>query len=454
MLRFKFWQGLGPAVRVPDVASVQRRNISPSSKKFEQGSMPEFPAAIEESPAQPRYRPQQAAMAKSKTLTKKVQLPVEAPLTTKAADGTPYQLDPAQVERAAKALVAHMQKHVTEKQEAAPVKNLAEDEDEPEANDEPIFLSVTTKKHIHDTSRLKPTKIVLPHPIIAENVRICMFTKDPQRTYKDLVASDAFPAALRTKVQRVLGVEKLKKRYKSYEQKRALAAEYDLFLVDDRIIKIVAEFLGKSFYGTKSKRPIPIRLTAGAYIDKSARKDSKEPVNVIGTAQGIAKEIETALKSTYLSLSASANSSIKIGLLSMTPQQVTENTTAVVNAIVPKHIEHGWRNVRGLHIKGAKTKALPIWLADELWIDETQVLDGPHHAAITDSAKSDSAQRKRKWDEWEEELLDEEELAAKKALRDAKKSKKSNKKSSISKEKRSAMKKQVLESVQTPLIAS
>ncbi|KAI8941542.1 hypothetical protein NX059_002759 [Plenodomus lindquistii] len=393
-------------------------------------------------------------MAKLKTLAKKVQEPVEAPLTTKATDGTPYQLDPAQVERAATALVAHMKKHVSKKEEEAPVKNLADDEDEPEANDDPIFLSITTKKHVHDSNRLKPSKIALPHPIVAENVRICIFTKDPQRTYKDLVASDAFPAALRTKVQRVLGVEKLKKRYKSYEQKRALAAEYDLFLIDDRIIKIVADFLGKSFYGTKSKRPIPIRLTAGAYIDKNAKKDPKVPVNIVGTAQGIAKEIETALKSTYLSLSASANSSIKVGLVSMTPQQLTENTTAVVNAVVPKHIEHGWRNIRGLHIKGPQTKSLPIWLAEELWIDETQVLDAPHRAAITDSAKGDSAQRKRKWDEWEDELLDDEELAAKKAHRDAKKSKKPAKKSSISKEKRAAMKKEVLGGAAASVVVS
>lgn len=280
-----------------------------------------------------------------------------------------------------------------------------------------------------------------------------MFTKDPQRAYKDLVASDSFPATLRTKVQRVLGVDKLRKRYKSYEQKRALLAEYDIFLVDDRIIKIVAEFLGKTFYQSKSKRPIPVRLTAGAYIDKSAKKDAKEPQNVVGSPQGAAKEIESALNSTYLSMSASANTSIKVGLLSMTPEQLTENTSAVVAALIPKHIEQGWRNVRSLHIKGPSTKALPIWLADELWVDEKQVLDAPYRAAITDGAKGQSAERKRKWDEWEEELLDEEELAAKKAHRDAKKSKKSTKKSSISKEKRQALKKDALETVQTPLIA-
>jgi ribosome biogenesis protein UTP30 len=392
-------------------------------------------------------------MAKSKTQTKKVVKATEAPLTTKTTNGTPYQLDPSQVERAAKALVAHMKKHVEEKDEKAPVKNLADDEDEAETDDQPIFLNLATKKQIGNSKSLKPIALKLPHPIIANDVRVCVFTKDPQRAYKDLVASDAFPAALREKVQRVLGVEKLKKRYKSYEQKRALLAEYDVFMVDDRVIKIVAECLGKTFYKNKSKRPIPIRLTAGAYIDKSAKKDSKEPQNVVGTPQGVAKEIESALNSTYLSMSPSANTSIKIGNLSMTPEQLVANTSAVVSEVVNKHVGQGWRNIRSLHVKGPATKSLPIWLADELWTEADQVREGPYRGAIEGSAKGKSAERKRKWDEWEEEMLDDEQLAAKKEKRDAKKAKKTEKKGSISKEKRKALKDDAMQSVQTPLIA-
>ncbi|KAJ4364660.1 proteasome-interacting protein cic1 [Neocucurbitaria cava] len=393
-------------------------------------------------------------MARTRTVTKKEEKAADAPLTTKATNGTPYQLDPSQVERAAKALVAHMKKHVEEKEEEAAVKNLADDEDEAGENDQPIFLNVSTKKHVSDSNRLKPTKIVLPHSIIPNDVRICIFTKDPQRAYKDLVASDAFPATLREKVQRVLGVDKLKKRYKSYEQKRALLAEYDVFMVDDRVIKIVAEFLGKTFYQSKAKRPVPVRLTAGAYVDKSAKKDTREPQNVVGTPQGVAKEIETALKSTYLSMSASANTSIKIGNLSQTSQQLTENTTAVVSALTEKHVPQGWRNIRSLHIKGPSTKALPIWLADELWVDEAQVLDGPYKRAITEGApQGKSAEKKRKWEEWEEEMLDDDALAAKRAHKEAKKAKKTEKKSSLSKDKRKALKNEALASVQTPLIA-
>ena len=105
------------------------------------------------------------ARTKSQTVvkkTEKMETPVEAPLTTKATNGTPYQLDPSQVERAAKALVAHMKKHVEEKEAEAPKKNLADDEDEAEENDQPIFLSLATKSQIGNTKSMKPVAMLVP----------------------------------------------------------------------------------------------------------------------------------------------------------------------------------------------------------------------------------------------------------------------------------------------------
>jgi ribosome biogenesis protein UTP30 len=262
---------------------------------------------------------------------------------------------------------------------------------------------------------------------------------------------------LRSKIGRVLGLDKLKKKYKSYESKRQLLAEYDVFMVDDRIIKIVAQFLGKTFYNTKSTRPIPVRLTAGARIDKSQKAD-----NVVGTAQGVAKEVETTLNSTYVSMSASANTSIKVGKVSMTPQQLKENISAVVEKLVEKHIEHKWRNVRGLYIKGPTTKALPIWLSEELWVKEAQVLEETTPKLAIESAekKPEKSDKKRKWDEWEEEMLDEDDLAEINEKRKSKKPKAKKEKEprnkelgSISKEKRSKLKRDALESVPAALIA-
>jgi hypothetical protein len=113
-------------------------------------------------------------MAKTRTASKQQVKAQEAPLTTKVANGTPYQLDPAQVERAATALVSHMKKHVEEKDQKEAIKNLADDEDEAEDNDQPIFLSVSTKKHVNNTNRLKPTKM----SVHARNMRILVLIKE------------------------------------------------------------------------------------------------------------------------------------------------------------------------------------------------------------------------------------------------------------------------------------
>jgi ribosome biogenesis protein UTP30 len=225
-------------------------------------------------------------------------------------------------------------------------------------------------------------------------------------------------------------------------------------MVDDRIIKSVTDALGKTFYGTKAKRPIPIALTAGTRIEKSKAKEDEKKANVVGTAQGVAKEIEAALNATYVSMSASANTSIKIGKLAMTPQQLKENIEAVVTKLVDRHIEHKWRNVRGFYIKGPTTKALPIWLSEELWVSEEQVLDQAPKSMIKDGAKK--GEKKRKWDEWEEEMLEPEEIAERRShMKKARKTKDKKPKveGSISKEKRSKLKQEALQSVQTPLIA-
>jgi ribosome biogenesis protein UTP30 len=277
-------------------------------------------------------------------------------------------------------------------------------------------------------------------------------TADPQRTYKDIVANEAFPEELRSKIGRVIGMEKLKKKYKSYESKRQLLAEYDMFLADDRIYPALTEFLGKVFNSAKNKRPISISLTQQLPKDK----DGKRP-RVVRSPESLAKEIETALKATYVHLSSSATTSIKVGRLSQEPKQIQENIQAVVDKLVEKFVPRGWRNIRGLHVKGPTTVALPIWLADELWTDEAQVLEEPWKPTPREGPGK-GAEKKRKWEEWENELLDDEEIAERrKAIKEAKKAKskdEGSEKKTISKERRKKLKRDTLQAVQTPLIAN
>ncbi len=53
-----------------------------------------------------------------------------------------------------------------------------------------------------------------------------------------------------------------------------------------------------------------------------------------------------------------------------------------------------WRNVRGVHVKGPNTMAVPVWLAEELWTDEGMVLEEQEAREIKEKAMQ-KGKRKR-----------------------------------------------------------
>jgi ribosome biogenesis protein UTP30 len=336
----------------------------------------------------------------------------ETRLTTKPVSGTPYQLDRAQVIKATTALHKHVASHAAKKAETSAKKDLLADADTVEDGKlTAVWLSVTTKKPVKDTTRLKPHKVVLPHSIAGENSRVCLITVDPQRAYKDLKDHPAFPADVASKISRIIGITKLKAKYKSFETRRQLAAEYDIFLCDNRIISALPSALGKPFYKSATKRPIPVDLTAGTRVDKAAGSKSKstdaEKVHTVGKPETVGREIASALGATTVNLTSSTNTSIKVGYTSMTAEQISDNVEAVVLKLTESLIPKGWRGIRALHIKTAKSLALPVWLADELWVDEGDVLEEKWQPKAKDGAPRIN-EKKRRWEEWEDELLDDE----------------------------------------------
>lgn len=78
-------------------------------------------------------------------------------------------------------------------------------------------------------------------------MEICLFVKDPQREYKDLIHS----LGLDHVITKVIGISKLRKKYKEYEAKRLLCNSYDLFLADDRVLPLLPKLLGKTFFAKK-----------------------------------------------------------------------------------------------------------------------------------------------------------------------------------------------------------
>ncbi|KAK0662139.1 ribosomal protein L1p/L10e family-domain-containing protein [Cercophora samala] len=302
---------------------------------------------------------------------------------TKTAETT-VPVNPDQTLKACKALVAHIKKAA-----AAPPKdgkqNLLADAETTVA-ETPVWLTLTTKNHIHENNRLQPGKIALPNPLnTSEEVSVCLITADPQRYYKNAVA-DEFPEELRKKIGRVIDLSHLKAKFKAYEAQRKLFSEHDVFLADDRIINRLPKALGKTFYKTTTKRPIPVVLMAQrekvdgkrvavpkGFMVKKNKRDPTETANARPTPE-IVKEVEKAIGAALVHLTPSTNTAVKVGYAGWEPEKIAENITVVVKELVERFVPQKWNNVRSFYVKGPETAALPVYQTDELWLDESKVV--------------------------------------------------------------------------------
>ncbi|KAH9922949.1 ribosomal protein L1p/L10e family-domain-containing protein [Fomitopsis serialis] len=160
------------------------------------------------------------------------------------------------------------------------------------------------------------SKTPIAHPIVDPRVSsVCLITKDPQREYKDLLESHGIRF-----ISRVVGIEKLKGKFKPFEARRMLLKENDLFLADERVVPLLPGLLGKKFF-----------------------------------------EAKKALTRTFVRKRTTV--SVKIGTVSQSPAKVLDNLKMALPAIV-KRIKGEWDNVQSFHIKTNSSASLPIWSCD------------------------------------------------------------------------------------------
>jgi hypothetical protein len=146
--------------------------------------------------------------------------------------------------------------------------------------EESIWLQIAVKE-IHGEAKLKPHRMCVETPrfpslglcfvwadspikyplVDPRTSAICLITKDPQREYKDLLEE----AGVRF-INRVVGIEKLKGKFKSFEARRALLHENALFLADERVIPLLPRLLGKIFF--TAKKYVSFRSVAHWLITK------------------------------------------------------------------------------------------------------------------------------------------------------------------------------------------
>lgn len=194
---------------------------------------------------------------------------------------------------------------------------------------------------------------------------------------------------MRSRITKTLSLTNLKKQYSTFEARRALLATHDIFLADDRIITYLPKLLGKIFYKGGAKRPVPVSIAAPAEridgkrvkLDPASGRAEKQKHKDEGKERGaaspeaVAREIEKALACALVHLAPGTSTAVKVARAGMTAEQVSENVVTLTNALVEKFVTGKWRNVRAVHVKGPETMAFPIWMADELWVDEADVLE-------------------------------------------------------------------------------
>lgn len=319
---------------------------------------------------------------------------------------TPYKIDPDQTLRASQALLKNVKLEVERITDVGSKRNLLaaenSDDDDNETDDaRPIWLNLATKQYITDKHRLKPSKIAVPHSLNQnEDATICLITTDPQRAVKNAVADPAFPHRLSTRITRIIGFTKLLARYKSFEQRRQLLSEHDIFLADERIVGRLPKALGKVFYKGTSKRPIPINIAPKNQAkERNVKKNGAVKVPrderqaAVADPAVVAREIEKALACTPVALSPGHNIALRVGLETFSAEQLKDNIIAATEAVIDKHVVSGWKNVKSVHIKTPTSIALPIWLAGDLWADNVKVRatdmvqDDSHDAEIEDASR-------------------------------------------------------------------
>ncbi|GAA5951614.1 hypothetical protein JCM3765_005984 [Sporobolomyces pararoseus] len=305
-------------------------------------------------------------------------------------------VDQKQCEMALKALLAHVSKMQQQREE----KELLGEQEEK------VFLVVglkqAPKREVH-----KPVRLPLPHPVMnPKESPVTLFVKDPQREYKDLLADLKIGF-----VSRVVGLDKLNKKHKTFEAKRQLLKEADLFLVDDRVMPEVGRAIGKMWRDAK-KQPIPVAIT---------RKDLKA-------------ELERAIASTYMQVTTGTSLSIKLGTTSLhSPSELLSNLLAVLPYIATRipNAPSSFSNVQSLHLKTSTSTSLPIYnsklddrftgfelseeeqkVRDEKLAEKKRIKEEKEQRKKERSATKDGQGRLEKKRTADEEELDETEKAA------------------------------------------
>uniref|UniRef100_A0A8C8GTV1 Ribosomal L1 domain-containing protein 1 n=1 Tax=Oncorhynchus tshawytscha TaxID=74940 RepID=A0A8C8GTV1_ONCTS len=187
-------------------------------------------------------------------------------------------------------------------------------------------------------------RIPLPHGIRTDTDEVCLFTRDEpnmtpdqtQRFYKKLLAERGVK-----NVTEVIPYKMLKTEYKPFEAKRRLLGNFDMFLSDDRVRRLLSSHIGKHFYERK-----------------------KEPLSVNLQSKKLALDIQRTIQGTTISISKKGCCCMaRVAHSGMAADEIAENIDSAVSTIVTKLRVKG-PLIKIIHLKSQSSVALPIYTSN------------------------------------------------------------------------------------------
>lgn len=273
--------------------------------------------------------------------------------TTSTTSTSLHKLAKANVSRAVNALLVNL---ANQQENRAKKPKLLDDEGE----DEGFFFLQFGLKKIPDAAlkTFKGREIALPHPFRKTDdalKNLCIFVKDKDEASKWLTDSNL--------KMRVISLQQLRTDFASFESKRLLSQQYEIFLADDRIVTMLPKALGKPFYSGSTKRPLPLRLAVKIGGNVSKQKDSfepKEPRAFKGNPR-LKERIVQVVNSTFFYLSGNC-CTMKIAQANTNnAAQIVENIIASVDSVVEKGVPGKWSGLQSVFVKTTKSAALPLY---------------------------------------------------------------------------------------------
>lgn len=188
----------------------------------------------------------------------------------------------------------------------------------------------------------KPQLLTIENPFTTEEQRsrVCVIVKDPARAFKDQIQDLNIPT-----IAKVIGFDKLKRNFKQYKDKRTLLKDYDAFLADLRIYKMLPELMGKEFY-QKKKYPCPVK------------------VHGFDSSKALEEQLNRAASATFFTLGNGPNYSVKVGKTFQSPKEIAQNTMEALGqaiAYATVHDEIDFEQVCQITMRVGSSPELPVY---------------------------------------------------------------------------------------------